>query len=711
MNRWLDGIKQQFASHRYAIMLCLGILIVIYPISLFVYIPKWDSVIAYLPYRYFISDYLWNGHLPLWSPFQRFGYPGYSDLQSGFWYPLMWLILLGGKYTMTSLMVELSLTFLAAGLGMFTLSRYLFTCPRTALLLGLTYALSGFMIGSAQLMVFLIGMAWLPWCIWALLRWLKEPTIRHSLAVGFFVALNLTGASPAFTIIMAYLVAGIVLVHFIARPARFLVWKRYIRSALLSGLWLVCFLLPFILAFTDFAPYFNRSGKLPYDAVTLNPFVLADYISFFTPYVIVANTDWFAQTDLSLRDAYSGWIVLLAFGVVILQWRSWRLSQWFLFSGFLLALLLALGDNGPLFKWAYHLPGFGMFRHPSFFRGYAIFALLLLVAPAVRSWLRGEQHRTMIRALVAGGVILIAIGVWSASRITVNELSSAFDELLNRSEFPASGPHALIVINVIALLVIAFICGLLWRFRAVNGTVAISLFVFADLFVHAVFVSPTTLHYPVQYAETKPFFRELPDSHDQSRNLTPFSEFNDQQDLKSAPGVYLNLATYHRALSIAGENPMRFKAFDEARDTEVLQYNLSNTLFWVPVQSRVETDSIHSGVIWEVPFTAVPAQELMVLTNPLVNYNAFAVEVGNPSGEAQWLVLNQNYHHRWQCRMGDRELPVRRVNEMVMAVEIPGETTGIAEWTYTSPLLPGAMGIGALAFGLLCFVMLSREKK
>ena len=58
-------------KYQYPLLLIVIVLTVFYPLSLFIYVPKWDNMNGYLPYRYFVSDYLWHGHLPLWNPFQN----------------------------------------------------------------------------------------------------------------------------------------------------------------------------------------------------------------------------------------------------------------------------------------------------------------------------------------------------------------------------------------------------------------------------------------------------------------------------------------------------------------------------------------------------------------------------------------------------------------------------------------------------------------
>ncbi|PIZ05683.1 MAG: hypothetical protein COY57_05990, partial [Flavobacteriales bacterium CG_4_10_14_0_8_um_filter_32_5] len=107
------------------------------------------------------------------------GYPIYADPQSGVWNPITWILMLFGKYTMGSLITELLSYFVIAGLGMFWFCNRLYKHQPTAFIIALCYALSGMMVGSAQLMVFVAGVAWLPWCSLTLLKFSQTFQVKY----------------------------------------------------------------------------------------------------------------------------------------------------------------------------------------------------------------------------------------------------------------------------------------------------------------------------------------------------------------------------------------------------------------------------------------------------------------------------------------------------------------------------------------------------
>jgi hypothetical protein len=711
MKRWIGRLRLAIAESRLEWLMVLLILLAVFPVSLFQYIPKWDSVIGYLPYRYFVSDYAWNGHLPLWSPFQRLGYPGYSDLQSGCWYPVCWLIMLTGKYTITSLMVELLFTWVIAGLGMYRLIRLLAGCDRTAFLTGLSYALSGFMVGSAHLLVFLIGMAWLPWCILSAIRFFRSPGWRTALAPAFFLSLNITGASPAFTILLMYILTGMAL-YFLVRSRGALIRLKGMYAGLITGAAAMAVMLaPFIRSFLDFVPYFNRTGKLDYAAAAMNPFDWSNFISFIFPYAVIANSDWFSLTDLSLRNAYAGMAALLAFTAALLLCRSWKPWQWLVFASTVTALMLATGDEGPLFRTAYHLPAFGLFRHPSFFRGYAIFGMLLLAAPVIRSVIRGEIRAARVRLFLLPFAALVLVALIGAALLAPpGDVSIMLKGIRSRMEFPVSGVYSHIALGAALILVLAVLSWLVFRWSGRNVFAAMTVFVFGDMAVQTALTAPTTIHYAVSWSSARDYFRSLPESHDQSYNLTPMKLLDDSQGLKSAEGIYLNLATFNKAPSSVGENPLRFRAFDAAREGDVLQWNLENPLFWLVKGYRKSGDTLQHGLAWNVPLRPPVSPDNVNLSRTEMAYNTFRAQVSNRSEYPQWLILNQNYHHLWKARAGDLDLPVFRVNELVMGVLVPSGFSGEVEWTFSSPGLL-ALFLPALSAYVLTFILIRRTAR
>lgn len=674
------------------------------------HIPKWDSVRGYLPYRFFISDYVSDGHLPLWNPFQRLGYPGYSDLQSGCWYPVMWLLMLFGQYDITSLIAEVVITFLVAGWGMFQLSSWMHQCNRTAFLLAISYALSGFMVGSAQLLVFLIGMAWLPWIIWAFLRVLSGGGLRYSALLAFFLMCNITGASPAFTIVLLYALPAIFIFYLIKSKERFPFLKHFLFQCMVTITLLLLLLAPFIVAFIDFMPYFNRNGKLPYEAITLNPFVLSDYISFLFPYSVISTHEMFQVTDLSLRNAYVGIAGFVFFAMTLIFSRN---TKWFwgLVAVVVVSLVLALGDFSGIYQAVYHLPGFGLFRHPSFFRGYAILGMLLLAGFSIPRWLDGHfKFSKTLKLAYALFLVACIIFAWSISEPQL--IWKTINEIMACGEFPAHGFGSQLFINASILFLLLVVSITLGAFFRVNRFALLCVFVVSDLFIQTRLSAPTTLYHSVDYAHTAAYFNAIEafPSHDQTYNETPLKYLDESGGLLKTEALVANVSTYNRRISSVGENPLRFRSYDQAKDSGMLALVLENELIYMPQRLCLDGDSIGRGCIFGVTVHLDNIGREGVVDSVAVGYNQYQAWVHNPADDERWLVLNSNYHQLWTARLNGESLPIVRVNQLAMGVLIPPSSKGFIQFRYNSPALPWSIGFAIIGLFMLLLVLWRARK-
>ena len=705
-------LESLWNKSKYWLLIAVVVFLALYPLSFLLHIPKWDSVRGYLPYRFFISDYLQDGHLPLWNPFQRMGYPGYSDLQSGCWYPVMWFLMLFGQYDITSLIAEVVVTFILASWGMFQLSTSIHQCRRTAFLLAISYGLSGCMVGSAQLLVFLIGMAWLPWILWAYLRILKGGGTRYSALLAFFLMCNITGASPAFTIVLLYLLPSIFVFYVIKSNDRLAFVKHLFFQGMVALTLLFMLLAPFIVSFIDFMPYFNRNGKLPYEAITLNPFVWSDYISFLFPYSVISTHEMFQVTDLSLRNAYVGIVGLVFFLMTIVFARG---TKWFwgLITVVAISMILALGDFSGIYRAVYHLPGFGLFRHPAFFRGYAMLGILLLAGFSMQQWF--DEKLSFSRSFTVGSLSILLLCVGVAWTLTEPQLiQKTLQEIMNSGEFPAHGFGSQLFVNACLLLVLILLTLLLSKVFSMSRFASLSLFVLLDMLTQTRLSAPTTLYHSADYAVTKSYFNEvdkLP-SHDQSANWIPLRMLDESTDLLKTEALVSNVSTFNRRISSVGENPLRFRAFDQAKDNGTLAWVLDNQLMYFPQRICLDGDTVRSGCIFD---TAVHLDNIgneCELYRVEVGYNRYGAWVNNPTEYPRWMILNSNYHHLWTAKLNDEMLPIARVNHLAMGVLIPAKATGTIQFVFNSPALPWSIVLAIL--GIVVFVVIlwrTRELK
>jgi hypothetical protein len=85
---------------------------------------KNDAFSDNFPNKFFLSEAIHSGMLPLWNPYMNFGFPVYADPGFAFWNPITWVFALIG-YSAYTLTVEVLCYIYIAGICMFALCRYL----------------------------------------------------------------------------------------------------------------------------------------------------------------------------------------------------------------------------------------------------------------------------------------------------------------------------------------------------------------------------------------------------------------------------------------------------------------------------------------------------------------------------------------------------------------------------------------------------------
>ncbi|MGB1031781.1 MAG: hypothetical protein ACPGWM_04165, partial [Flavobacteriales bacterium] len=337
---------------------------------------KWDNVDYFLPMRHFFSNELRDGVLPGWNPFVNLGFPHYADPQSGAWYPVVWLFSIFKSYGFASLNMEWMLHVFLGGVGMYKLLES-FKLNKEAVLVGaIAFMLSGFNVGTAQILPFIIGACWLPWCLWGFKRFYDEPGAKTSVVLSLLLYLQITGSYPAFTIVLAYV---LVVWWSIGLVKNKLNRPPFLKHTLLVSFLTLALSSGFIYTFAMNLPELGRSSELVFDQTFVkNSFTFQSWLSFLWPYSTTTEISWF-NSDASMINGFVGLLTLvLALASPFVLRTKYK---WFALVGVLFFLFSAMADVFPLRFWLYKfVPGFAHFKHPSLLRLYAMFLMIMLAA-------------------------------------------------------------------------------------------------------------------------------------------------------------------------------------------------------------------------------------------------------------------------------------------------------------------------------------------
>jgi hypothetical protein len=412
-------------------LILLATLLCYWPLSAGIFSAKNDNINQFLPIRHQVVEALRQGDLPLWTPYNYLGYPLHGDMQGGAWNPVVWLLALFGRYTLTSLHAEILFAVFLSGLGMHRLLRYVGLPSLLQLTGAIVYLLSGYLTDSGgSNLPFLWAAAWVPFTLAYFGEWLRNPHASLAIKAAASFALLLVSAYPSFFILTAYILAAGFIYALVAGPTS----RRWLYARQLPLLVLLFLLLalPAILSYAQVLPFYKRSEGVSLQAATENPFSLKALYSFFFPAAAIKTE---METDLISRNAYFSLPLLLAIPFAFRGGKQ-RLTR-FTAAGFLFFLLFSLGHATPVRGICYQLlPLMDTFRHPSNARLFVIISGTTLGLIGILRLLDGSGRRALQIALSGAGLTLLllacfgpALPSFAFSSLSREDLKLALEEI------------------------------------------------------------------------------------------------------------------------------------------------------------------------------------------------------------------------------------------------------------------------------------------
>ncbi|MEP6616389.1 MAG: hypothetical protein ABJA57_07405 [Ginsengibacter sp.] len=349
------------------------------PVSTFLFFIKNDAFNGYFPPKFFMSESIHAGYLPMWNPYINFGLPQYGDMSSGFWSPVTWLIASTVGYDAYTFTQEILFYIFLGGIGMYQLCGYWKLDRKIKLLAGVAFMCCGYNVGHLQHFNWISGAGLLPWCMWSYLRLTQKHSLQNLLKAALFFYLFVSSAHPGLLIGALYFFIAVAAFIFFRNERKLTVTKNLIASASGNFLLLALLLLlstGLITGYLDILPYFSRGQKLLLPDSLHNPTSLQSWLSFILPLSITKN-DSFFSTDISMRNVYTGMALAMFFCFSLLQKKdSWQ--KFLILTGLLFSLLSA----GGIFKTlAYHtVPMISYVRLDGEFIIFSLFSFILASA-------------------------------------------------------------------------------------------------------------------------------------------------------------------------------------------------------------------------------------------------------------------------------------------------------------------------------------------
>jgi len=383
----------------------------------------------FYPMKHFLGTAFTDGHLPLWNPYYFCGSPFMSDIQSGVFYPLSLLFgLLPFPFAYNLFTV---VHVFLGGQFFYLFIRRIGFSRSAALVTSVSFAFGGCTLSAINVLNNLSTLVWLPAVLWSF-QWAVDKGLKKAFPLPVFcLVCAVLGGEPQ----LFLFIAGMLLLFAFASPD-----GGPIRTRLaLGGAALLVIIAAVGATLFQVGPQYIdylhsvRQAGLPFEEVVANSLPIAALKHLVMPLVFPAD---FATAPNSLVNFFPGtgqlpWILSIYPGFLIVP-----LAIYGLFSGqfksmrvylllTIVALLLALGDNTPLYRPFYTLLPF--FRFPEKLLFISNFCLLVMAAPGVDALLQRLQKRGLRPALVGGLLASILVADLYLSHRYLNPLIASQD--------------------------------------------------------------------------------------------------------------------------------------------------------------------------------------------------------------------------------------------------------------------------------------------
>ncbi|MBI5471176.1 MAG: YfhO family protein [Ignavibacteriae bacterium] len=373
------------------------------------------------PYRYYMSEALKNGELPIWMPGIYGGMPLLARAEAGVCYPFN-LLLFGLLSPYVALNLTILLTLIIAAATMYFFLREIEASTVAAMIGGLAFAYSGFMVSHIKHLSMVGTVSWFPLGLLVIERALRKSNPRALLALAAVFGLqNLSGHIQT-----AYYSGVFYIVYFLFGILRLRTPKRQPRKKskkdeptrerspmFALAMWFgLAMLIAVGISAVQVLPTYElvgmtqRSGGVTFDYASNYAYDPSNFKTFFYAHANgdIADASYRGESVFWEDYGYVGIIpMLVALYAAIRFWRRWHV-RFFAITA-VVAYVFVLGPHTPIYEGAFHLiPGMKFFRFPTRFL-FVVDASVIVLASLGLTEIFKKQRSDLIEI---GALVLVA---------------------------------------------------------------------------------------------------------------------------------------------------------------------------------------------------------------------------------------------------------------------------------------------------------------
>jgi len=339
-----------------------------------------DGIIYYFPGFYWDSG--------LWNQYLFSGFPQFADPQLMTWYLPRLLF-----KTVASFNAFVLSAYVMAACFTYGYVYKLTQSKGSALLSGICFSMSGFLIAHLGHTTIIHAAAWLPLMIWGFEELKHKFSAKWLVITASAVALCcLAGHSQIFVFSLG--LCGLYVIIMTWYTTKSILWKYFLRAG-------IAVLIGVLLASIQLIPSLELSmqslrASMDYQAFVSFSLNIKQTVMLLFPYVFGGSEllayPYFGVWNLTELAGYVGWIPLILAGIaLVIKFNNRHVIFWASIA--IIALLLSLGDATPLAKLMFHVPIYNLFRAPARHLMEFVFAISVLAGIGLNEIRNQKLHK------------------------------------------------------------------------------------------------------------------------------------------------------------------------------------------------------------------------------------------------------------------------------------------------------------------------------